>query len=105
MGLNAPFEADSEQIRDALAARLADTEGDTAGEALLGLAQRKDPRALAPLLAWLNADHPGNLVVEAAAALGAAEALPALVRLKNEGWQDRDCRPSVLGEAIEACFR
>jgi HEAT repeat protein len=105
MGLNAPFEADNEQIRDALAARLADTEGDTAGEALLGLAQRKDPRALAPLLAWLNADHPGNLVVEAAAALGAAEALPALVLLKNEGWQDRDCRPSVLGEAIEACSR
>jgi HEAT repeat protein len=103
MALSAPFEADRDELRDALAARLADTEGDTAGEALLGLAQRQDPRTLAPLLDWLDVDHPGNLIVEAAAALGAAEALPALQRLKSSGWQDHDCRPSVLDQAIEAC--
>jgi len=38
-------------------------------------------------------------------ALGAAEALPALRRLQAAGWQDRDVRPSVLGQAIEACSR
>lgn len=103
IGLNSPFEADTEEIRNALADRLADEHGDTAGEALLGLAQRKDPRALAPLLGWLDSDHPGNLIVEAATALGAAEALPALKRLKGTGWADRDRRPSVLDQAIEAC--
>jgi HEAT repeat protein len=105
MGLNSPFEADTEEIRNALADRLADEQGDIAGEALLGLAQRKDPRALAPLLARLDSDQPGNLIVEAAAALGAAEALPALNRLRNTGWADRDRRPSVLDHAIEACSR
>ena len=105
MGLSDPFEADSEEIRGALVARLTDGEGDIAGEALLGLAQRKDPRALAPLLAWLDGDHPGNLVVEAAGALGAPEALPALRRLQAAGWKDSDDRPSVLDQAIGACSR
>jgi len=105
MGLGEPFDADTPQIRDALAERLADTEGDIAGEALLGLAQRKDPRAMAPLLGWLNGDDPGNLIVEAAAALGVAEALPALLRLKAAGWQDDDARPWLLDAAIEACSR
>jgi len=102
MGLSST-RADSAAVRGALAARLTDQEGDTAGEALLGLAERKDPGALAPLLAWLDNGHPGNLVVKAAAALGAAEALPALLRLQGEDWQDSDCRPSALGAAIAAC--
>jgi HEAT repeat protein len=105
MGLASLFDADGEEIRNALVERLADKEGDTAGEALLGLAQRKDPRAVGPLLTLLEGDHPGNLIVEAAGALGAAEALPALRRLKSTGWQDRDCRPSVLDQAIAACSR
>lgn len=105
MGLSEPFAADNVQLRDALAERLADPEGDIAGEALLGLAQRKDPRALAPLLAWLDGGGPGNLIVEAAAALGAPEALPALLRLKAAGWQDHDPRPWLLDDAILACSR
>jgi HEAT repeat protein len=102
MGLGAMLDVDNQAIRDALAARLDDQEGDTAGEALLGLALRKDPSALAPLLAWLD-DQPGNLIVEGAAALGSPEALPALLRLKEEGWQTGEARPAVLDEAIEAC--
>jgi HEAT repeat protein len=101
-GLGSQLDVDDEPVRDALAARLTDEEGDTAGEALLGLARRGDRRTLAPLLAWL-ADDPGNLVVEAAAELGAAEALPALLRLKQAGWQQDDPRPSVLDDAIRAC--
>lgn len=103
MGLSDPFDADSEEIRDALAARLTDGEGAIAGEALLGLAQRKDPRALAPLLAWLERE-PGNLIVEAAGALAAPEALPALQRLRDAGWRDYG-RTSTLDQAIEACAR
>lgn len=103
MGLTS-LEADGDAVREALVARLADEEGDVAGEALVGLALRQDPRALAPLLAWLEND-PGNIIIEAAAALGAAEALPALQRLKSTGWQERDSWPSILDEAIDACSR
>jgi HEAT repeat protein len=102
-GLGSQFEdEDTDAIRDALAARLDDPDGDTSGEALLGLALRHDPRALPVLLACLD-DDPGNLIVEAAAALGAPEALPALQRLKREGWQDGEPRPSVLDNALRAC--
>lgn len=101
-GLGSQLDVDGESVRDALAARLLDDEGDTAGEALLGLARRGDRRALAPLLAWLAGD-PGNLIVEAAAELGAIEALPALLRLKQAGWQDDEPRPSILDDAIQAC--
>jgi HEAT repeat protein len=102
-GLGSQLEdQDTEAIRDALAARLDDPDGDAAGEALLGLAHRRDPRALPALLARLD-DDPGNLIVEAAAALGAVEALPALQRLKREGWQLDDPRPSVLDDALRAC--
>ncbi len=96
-GLGSQLDADGERVRDALAARLGDEDGDAAGEALLGLARRGDPRTLAPLLARL-ADDPSDLIVEAAAELGAPEALPALLRLKDAGLP-----PSVLDDAIQAC--
>jgi len=101
-GLGSQLDVDGEQVRDALAARLADEDGDAAGEALVGLARRGDPRTLAPLLAWLD-DDPGTLVVEAAAALGSSEALPALRRLKDSGWQQHAPLPDVLDAAIQAC--
>jgi HEAT repeat protein len=102
-GLGSQLEdEDTDAIRAALAARLDDPDGDTSGEALLGLAHRRDPRALPVLLARLD-DDPGNLIVEAAAALGAPEALPALQRLKREGWQLDEPRPSVLDDALRAC--
>jgi len=103
-GLGSQINTDTTSIRDALAARLTDPEEDTAGEALLGLALRHDPRTLPALLAML-ADNPGNLIVEAAGELGSPEALPTLQRLKAEGWQDDDPRPSVLDDAIAACSR
>jgi HEAT repeat protein len=102
MGIGSQLTIDRDDVRDALVARLADEEGDTAGEALLGLALRHDPRALPALLERLDRD-PGNLIVEAAAELGAPEALPVLVRLKENGWEIDDPRPSVLDAAIEAC--
>jgi HEAT repeats len=103
-GLGSQIEADSTPLRQALAARLGDPDGDTAGEALLGLARRRDPIAL-PILLSLLEGSPGNLIVEAAAALGSPAALPALHRLKTAGWQHDDPRPSVLDEAISACSR
>ena len=100
-GLGSQLDADIEGIRDALATRLHDESGDTAGEALVGLARRHDSRALSPLLASLQTD-PGNLIVEAAAELGAREALPALLRLKAHGW-GQGADGAVLDQAIAAC--
>jgi HEAT repeat protein len=103
-GLGVQLDVDSAAIRDALADRLADTEGDTAGEALVGLARRHDARAVPYLLRHLD-ENAGNLIVEAAAELGAPEALPALLQLKENGWQKDEARPDVLDEAIRACQR
>ena len=100
-GLGSQLDADSDAIRAALAARLHGQSGDAAGEALLGLVRRHDPRALSPLLSSLQTD-PGNLIVEAAAELGAREALPVLLQLKAQGWGD-DADRALLDQAIAAC--
>jgi HEAT repeat protein len=101
-GIGSQLDADTPAVRDALAARLDDPSGDIAGEALLGLARRRDRRVLGRLMAWLN-DEPGNLIVEAAAELAVPEALPALLRLKADHWEDDEPSPGLLDEAIAAC--
>jgi HEAT repeat protein len=101
-GLGSQLTVDAPAVRDALAARLADDDRDTAGEARVGLALRKDARSLPHLLAALD-DDPGDFEVEAAAALGAPELLPALQRLKAAGWDKDGAHPTVLDEAIAAC--
>ena len=102
--IGATFEdLDSPAIRDALAARIVDDAGDTAGEAVLGLAIRKDQRAFEPIATWLHWDDVGNLVVEAAGRLSDPRFLPDLLHLKASGWQDDDPRPWVLDDAITAC--
>lgn len=95
---------DTGSVRDALAARLDDPDSDTAAEALVGLAHRHDPRALAPLLAWLD-DTAGTPVIEAAAKLAAPQALPSLLRLRQRGWPSSDYEAELLNEAIEACTK
>jgi HEAT repeat protein len=94
--------ADSIDIREALWARIDDGGGETRGEALVGLARRKDPRARDQILQRLS-DNPGNLIVEAAAELGDPNLYPELLRLRNEHWQEHNSRPSVLDEALTSC--
>jgi HEAT repeat protein len=97
-------DVDTPKVRDALLARLSDDdEADTAGEAAVGLARRRDPRVFDPLLERLTGGDVGNLWVEAAAELGDPRLLPALLELKASGWQDDEPRPAVLDEAIQRC--
>ena len=111
-GLGSQLDVDTYAVREALVAGLADKAGNTAGEALVGLARRHDPRTLLPLLARLE-DDPGNLIVDAARELGAPDALAALLRLKEEGWQDdgpevsspRRSHPSVLEAKMNRAAR
>jgi HEAT repeat protein len=65
--------ADTPEVRDALAARLDDEDGEVRGEALVGLARRRDPRAVAAITAELCADTVSSLAVEAAETMPSPE--------------------------------
>jgi HEAT repeat protein len=92
------WEVDTPEIRDALLRRTLDEDDDARGEALKGLARRKDPRVLEPLLKEL-AEHPGYFAFDAAEALADPRLYPALKRLETSE-EDHD---RGLAEALEAC--
>ena len=91
------------EIRDALLARINDEEEDTAGEALVGLARRNDPRAVDHIIRRLEDGDVGNLIVEATEALASPRCLPALYALRDDEWDRDDPRGELLAAAIEAC--
>jgi hypothetical protein len=66
-GLGVLGDLDSEEIRDALWQRISDPYRDVREESLVGLAKRKDQRALQVLIAELNQPEVSNAVLEAAA--------------------------------------
>jgi hypothetical protein len=98
-GLGTLLEVDSREIREGLLNRLEDDHDDTRYEALLGLARRRDPRALAPVTAALQTDSVFRLAVEAATYLASSDLLPSLIALRK--WWDVDT--DLLERAIELC--
>lgn len=82
---------DTPQLRQALAARLDDVDEQTRREALMGLALRRDPRALPYVRAALSRPNGQVWLLElmAAGALGVV-GLHDLVCRHLEGWQDGD---------------
>ncbi len=91
--------ADGTAIRDALAARLEDRHRDCRAEAILGLARRRDPRAVGPLLVALTSKSVYRWSVEAAAYVGDVKLLPPLRALI--GWWNLDT--ALLETAIARC--
>ena len=91
--------ADSTAIRDALAARIQDRHRDCRAEAILGLARRRDPRAVGPILAGLTSQTVFRVSVEAAAFMGDVRLLPPLQALT--AWWDLDT--ALLETAIARC--
>ena len=91
--------ADSTPIRDALAARMQDRHRDCRAEAILGLARRRDPRAVGLLLGALTTKLVYRWSVEAAAYIGDVNLLPPLRALT--GWWNDDS--ALLETAIARC--
>lgn len=90
---------DSPEVRSALLERIEDTDFNTRSEAAVGLAKRKEPRGIQPLIECLMSDQVGELYVEAAAMYADPTLQPALVALRK--WWDID--PELLERAIQAC--
>ncbi len=70
---------------------------------MVGLARRKDPHVLAPLLELLQSGHAGSLPLEAAAALGDPLLLPILQQIQAQWSGKQDWPYQLLEEAIIAC--
>ncbi|MDZ4684984.1 MAG: HEAT repeat domain-containing protein [Planctomycetaceae bacterium] len=98
-GLGTIREADSPEIRSALAARLDDPHDDTRAEAIVGLAQRHDPRVLPALIRDLSENCVATLHLEAAEHMPSPELVPLLKNLRS--WWDVD--PEGLERAIACC--
>ncbi len=91
---------DTPEVREVLRERLSDSNSEIQGEAMTGLASRRDPAALEPIRRELSAEAPRAFAVEAAGLLGDASLLPLLKTLKataQPGYFD-----SMLDDAIAA---
>ena len=91
-------EDDSPAIRDALAARLVDHDDDVRAEAIAGLAQRHDERAVQPLIQELSHPDVGTILIEAAAAMPGPEFIPYLGALHAAHPGDQ-----AIDEALKRC--
>jgi hypothetical protein len=98
-GLGSLLEVDGPAIRHALVVRLDDTDAHTRAEAILGLAWRRDGRAVALLLAELERGAGGDAVLRGAAYLGDARLLSSLRALEGT----RDVDSDLLLRAIDRC--
>jgi HEAT repeat protein len=97
-GLGSQIDTDTVEIREALLQRLVDENHEIRGEALVGLAKRRDERVLEPLIKELSSDSVGILAVEAAKEIGDARLSSVLRQLKR--W---NIDKNLLAEAINSC--
>jgi HEAT repeat protein len=102
-GLGSLIDADSQQIRDALWARVTDTFEDARAEALAGLARRKDPRVADLLLRELDADQVDIMFIDAAEEFADLSLLPVLMKLKVRWPVERVEEEQWLDKAIQSC--
>jgi HEAT repeat protein len=85
-------------IKEALLARINDSDDETRYQAIAGLATCKEPRVLEPLIKALEADDVWHLAIEAAKELGHPALYPTLVKLQEDFPSDK-----LVAQAIAAC--
>lgn len=95
---------DSSDIRDALAAGLTDTEAEIRGEALVGLARRRDSRVFSELVKKWASHDVSMLSIEAAQELADPALIPHLIKLSEslDCTEDQSFADSIV-DAITAC--
>lgn len=99
-GLGTQIDEDTPEIRAALFARVSDKDETTRGEAMLGLARRRDQRVVEPLareLARYPEAQPACCIIEAAEETAHPRLLPVLESLK------RSTGSAKYDEAIRLC--
>jgi HEAT repeat protein len=102
--LEDPYLVDTPDLREALAARLTDPDPDTRQEATVGLAVRRDPRAIEAVKSAFLQGEEGWLHVEAAHALASRELVGVLeeaARSGDEYWKKGG--HLTLEQALAAC--
>ena len=100
-GLGSIIETDTREIREALFKRLIEEKNDCEiyGEALVGLAVRKDERVITRLMQELSSNEVGILAIEAAGEIGDSRLHPLLLEVKK-CWSGDEY---LLEEAIANC--
>lgn len=101
--LGSQTDLDNEAIRQALWARVDDTDAETKGEALVGLARRNDPRVGPMLQRLLQESSVSYLVVEAAAELHDPALIDPLHKLQSRRSDREEWLELALNRAIRAC--
>jgi hypothetical protein len=95
---------DIEDVRDALHSRLNESDPEIRGEALIGLAHRKDPRVIEPLKKELQGRFHGDWTLEAAELLALEDLYPLLKSLRNRWSDDDEARfHTSMEDALKAC--
>ncbi len=99
-GIGTQIDANTAEIREALAARLHDEHVDTRHEAIVGLARCRDERVVPAILQELDREDPYNLPIEAAELFPHVEFIAPLEKL-DELFSDDDDHDIRL--ALKAC--
>ena len=100
-GIGSQIDLDTPEIRAALFARLEDANPDVQSEALVGLARRKDPRALPIIADHLQSSDLQLLDLDAAARFADPSLLPLLEQIELDPTDEEAAK--CLADAIQAC--
>ena len=102
--LAAQTDMDGTELREALAVGLQDPEAEIRGEALVGLARRKDTRVFAELVKEWALHDVSILSIEAAEELADPDLVPHLMNLQESlDFSDDQYFEDRIQDAIEAC--
>lgn len=104
--LGSQTDIDTPELRDALRARLTDSDPEIRGEALVGLGRRKDEHLKKAVLGELSGEFHGDWAFEAAEAIADPDLIPALEGMRARMSADLPQRFFVrLDLALLACQR